>query len=105
MIFPEGALTEPTAIGLFVPEEGVVMVVVGGKGGMVIEPDLVFGKPVKLVIKSRSIELPDEPLYLWYLDGEEWVEEGEVEVKVKKNGTVKLWGYIGHSSRYGLAPR
>jgi len=105
--FPEGALAERTAISLFVPEEGAVMIDVGGEGGIIINPHLAFEKPVKLVIKSRSIEVPDEPVYLWYWNEgtEEWEETGEVKVKVDRNGTVIFTVDIWHISRYGLAPR
>ena len=110
LTFPRGALEEPELIRLFVPEEGVVMADVGGEGGVILSPHLEFEEPVKLVIESKSIEPPDEPVYLWYWDegkeGEEgeWVPaEADVEVKVKRNGTVKFVTYIEHFSRYALA--
>ena len=103
--FPEGALTERTVISLFVPEEGAVMIGVGGEGGIILGPHLEFQKPVKLVIKSTSIEPPDGPVYLWYWDEdtEEWEEEREVKVVVTQDGILKLTVDLWHFSRYALA--
>ena len=103
--FPKRALAERTVISLFVPDEGVVMATVAGEGGIVCRPDLVLAKPVKLEIKSKSIEPPDGPVYLWYWDEDTgaWEKEAEVKVKVKRNGEVKLVTYINHFSRYALA--
>ena len=111
LVFPRGALEEPELICLSVPEEGLVMVGVGGGqggGGIILEPSpLDFELPVELVIRSKSIEPPPEDgsVYLLYWDegGGEWMPtEEEVDVKVYGRiveFTVDIW----HFSRYALA--